>query len=172
MRQGKKSSLAKANKNHSLSLAKAVALTAATRVKVARISGNTSRNQSMIIIRGRRPLTIGSSHNRRQRDNGIIWRKPPSLLVRNSSKRHRNGDREQRSKTIGIALRTWVIISRTWAIISKTWAKVRTSTKNGLSKIHQTSKRTFSLLKISSMNSKTSKTKGMETRKESWECYS
>ena len=166
MRQGKKSSLAKANKNHnSLSLAKAVALTAAIRVKVARISGNTSRNQSMIIIRGRRPLTIGSSRNRRQRDNGIIWRKPPNLLVRNSSKRHRNGDRGQRSKTIGIALRTW-------AIISKTWAKVRTLTKNGLSKIHQTSKRTFSLLKISSMNSKTSKTKGMETRKESWECYS
>ena len=80
--------------------------------------------------------------------------------MRNSSKRHRNGDREQRSKTIGIALRTW-------AIISKTWAKVRTLTVNGLSKIHQTSKRTFSLLKISSMNSKTSKTKGMETRKES-----
>ena len=73
MRQGKRFSLAKANKNHnSLSRAKAVASTAATRAKVARISGNTSRNQSMIIIRGRKPLTIGSSHNRKQRGNGII----------------------------------------------------------------------------------------------------
>ena len=80
--------------------------------------------------------------------------------MRNSSKRHKNGDSGRRSKTIGIA-------SRIWAIISKTWVKVRSLTMNGLSKIHQTSKRTFSLPKISSMNSKTSKTKMMETRKES-----
>ena len=84
--------------------------------------------------------------------------------MRNSSRRHKNGDRGQRSKTIGIASKTWV---KTWAIISRTWAKVRTLTVNGLSKIHQTSKKPFSLLKNSSMNSKTSKTKMMETRKES-----
>ena len=76
----------------------------------------------------------------------------------------KDGERGQRVKTIGIALRTW-------AIISRTWAKVRILTANGLSKalskIHQTSKRPFSLLKNSSMNSKTSKIKEMETRKES-----
>ena len=84
--------------------------------------------------------------------------------MRNSSKRHKNGDRGQRSKTIGIASKTWV---KTWAIISRTWAKVRTLTVNGSNKIHQTSKKPFSLLKNSSMNSKTSKTKMMETRKDS-----
>ena len=88
--------------------------------------------------------------------------------MRNSSKKHKNGDRGQRSKTIGIASKTW---AKTWAIISRTWAKVRILTANGLSKalskIHQTSKRPFSLLKNSSMNSKTSKIKEMETRKES-----
>ena len=71
MRHGKKYLLARANKNHSLSQAKVVALKAHTRVKVAKINGST-KNQSMIIIKGRRHLTIGRSRKRRLRDNGII----------------------------------------------------------------------------------------------------
>ena len=85
--------------------------------------------------------------------------------MRNFSKRLKTWVKGQESKTIGIASRIWAKI---WAIISRTWAKVRTLTAvNGSNKIHQTSKKPFSLLKNSSMNSKTSKTKMMETRKES-----
>ena len=85
--------------------------------------------------------------------------------MRNSNKKLRTWVKGQESKTIGIASRIWAKI---WVIISRTWAKVRTLTVvNGSNKIQRTSEKPFSLQKISSMNSKTSKTKMMETRKES-----